>query len=113
MSESLKVEKVRADFPILKRKIHGNRLVYLDNAATTQKPRSVIRSIVDLYSKHNANPHRGVHQLSIEATEAFDEGRKKAVSFIHARAFEEILYTRGATESINLVRYAWGRSHIK
>jgi len=113
MSESLEVEKVRADFPILKRKIHGKRLVYLDNAATTQKPRSVIRSIVDLYSKHNANPHRGVHQLSIEATEAFDEGRKKVVSFIGARAFEEIVYTRGATESINLVRYAWGRSHIK
>jgi cysteine desulfurase/selenocysteine lyase len=112
-SQSLDVEQVRKDFPILKRKIHGKRLVYLDNAATTQKPRSVIRSMVDYYSKHNANPHRGVHQLSIESTEAFDSGRKKVVSFVNASAFEEIVYTRGATESLNLVRYAWGSHHIK
>ncbi|MDA4134425.1 MAG: cysteine desulfurase [Thaumarchaeota archaeon] len=112
-SETLDVELVRKDFPILKRKIHGKRLVYLDNAATTQKPRSVIRSMVDFYGKHNANPHRGVHQLSIESTEAFDAGRKKVVSFINASAFEEIVYTRGATESLNLVRYAWGSHRIK
>jgi cysteine desulfurase/selenocysteine lyase len=112
-SQSLDVEQVRKDFPILKRKIHGKRLVYLDNAATTQKPRSVIRSMVDFYSKHYAIPHRGVHQLSIESTEAFDAGRKKVVSFINASAFEEIVYTRGATESLNLVRYAWGSRHIK
>jgi cysteine desulfurase/selenocysteine lyase len=112
-SQSLEVEQVRKDFPILRRKIHGKRLVYLDNAATTQKPRSVIKSIVDYYSKHNANPHRGVHQLSIEATEAFDSGRKAVVSFINASAFEEVVFTRGATESINLVRYAWGNSHVK
>ena len=112
-SQSLNVEQVRKDFPILKRKIHGKRLVYLDNAATTQKPRSVIGSMVDFYSKHNANPHRGVHQLSIESTEAFDAGRKKVVSFVNASAFEEIVYTRGATESLNLVRYAWGNRRIK
>ncbi|MGD0638555.1 MAG: cysteine desulfurase [Nitrososphaerales archaeon] len=112
-SQSLDVEQVRKDFPILKRKIHGKRLVYLDNAATTQKPRSVIRSMVDFYSKHNANPHRGVHQLSIESTEAFDAARKKVVSFVDASAFEEIVFTRGATESLNLVRYAWGSRHIK
>ncbi|MDA4114546.1 MAG: cysteine desulfurase [Thaumarchaeota archaeon] len=112
-SQSLEVERVRKDFPILRRRIHGKRLVYLDNAATTQKPRSVIRSIVDYYSKHNANPHRGVHQLSIEATEAFDSSRKTMMSFINASAFEEIVFTRGATESINLVRFAWGNHRIK
>ena len=112
-SQSLEVEQVRKDFPILKRKVHGRRLVYLDNAATSQKPRSVIRSIVDFYGKHNANPHRGVHQLSIEATEAYDLGRNKVASFINARAFEEIIFTRGATEAINLVRYAWGSHHVK
>jgi cysteine desulfurase/selenocysteine lyase len=112
-SQSLQVEQVRKDFPILKRKIHGKRLVYLDNAATTQKPKSVIKSMVDFYSKHNANPHRGVHQLSIEATEAFDAARKKVGSFINASAFEEVLFTKGATESINLVRYAWGSHHLR
>jgi cysteine desulfurase / selenocysteine lyase len=112
-SQSLDVEQVRKDFPILKRRIHGRRLVYLDNAATTQKPRSVIRSIVDYYSKHNANPHRGVHQLSLEATEAFDSSRKTMMSFINASAFEEIVFTRGATESINLVRFAWGIHNIR
>jgi cysteine desulfurase/selenocysteine lyase len=112
-SQSLDVELLRKDFPILKRKIHGKRLVYLDNAATTQKPRAVTRAILDLYNKHNANPHRGVHQLSIEATEAFDEGRKKLVSFVNASAFEEIVFTNGATESLNLVRYGWGRRHVK
>jgi len=112
-SETLDVELVRKDFPILKRRIHGKRLVYLDNAATSQKPKSVIDAIADFYRKHNANPHRGVHQLSIESTEAFDEGRKKAMSFIHASAFEEVVFTRSATESLNLVKYAWGRSHIR
>jgi cysteine desulfurase / selenocysteine lyase len=112
-SQSLEVEQVRKDFPILRRKIHGKRLVYLDNAATTQKPRSVIRSIVDYYSKHNANPHRGVHQLSIEATEAFDSSRKTMGSFINASAFEEVVFTRGATESINLVRFAWGNQNVR
>ena len=112
-SQSLEVEQVRKDFPILRRKIHGKRLVYLDNAATTQKPRSVIGSIVDYYSKHNANPHRGVHQLSIEATEAFDSSRKTLMSFINASAFEEVVFTRGATESINLVRFAWGNQNVR
>ena len=112
-SQSLDLEQVRKDFPILKRRVHGKRLVYLDNAATSQKPRSVIRSMVDFYSRHNANPHRGVHQLSIEATEAFDDSRKKVMSFINASAFEEIVFTRNATESLNLVKYAWAGHHIK
>ena len=112
-SQSLDVEQVRKDFPILKRRIHGKRLVYLDNAATSQKPRSVIQAMVDYYSKHNANPHRGVHQLSIESTEAFDASRKKVVGFINASAFEEVVFTRSATESINLVRYSWGSRNIR
>ncbi|MDA4135681.1 MAG: cysteine desulfurase [Thaumarchaeota archaeon] len=112
-SQSLDVESIRADFPILKRRVHGKKLVYLDNAATTQKPRSVIKAISDYYSKHNANPHRGVHQLSIEATEAFDDSRRKVGKFINAEAFEEVIFTRGATESLNLVRFGWGVPHVK
>jgi len=112
-SQSLEVERIRADFPILKRRIHGKKLVYLDNAATTQKPRSVVRAISDYYTKHNANPHRGVHQLSIEATEIFDESRRKVGSFINAAEFEEVVFTRGTTESLNLVRYGWGLPHVK
>jgi cysteine desulfurase/selenocysteine lyase len=111
--QSFDTEQIRDDFPILKRKIHGKRLVYLDNAATSQKPESVVESMVDFYHNHNANPHRGVHQLSIEATEAFDDSRKKVVSFINASAFEEVVFTRGATEAINLVAYSWGRRHVK
>jgi cysteine desulfurase/selenocysteine lyase len=112
-SQSLDVESIRADFPILKRRVHGKKLVYLDNAATTQKPRSVVKAITDYYSKSNANPHRGVHQLSIEATEAFDESRRKVGKFINAEAFEEVIFTRGATESLNLVRFGWGVPHVK
>ena len=112
-SQSLEVERIRADFPILKRRVHGKKLVYLDNAATTQKPRSVIKAISDYYMKHNANPHRGVHQLSIEATEAFDESRRRIGRFIGATAFEEVIFTRGATESLNLVRFGWGVPHVK
>ena len=112
-TQTLEVDQIRKDFPILRRRVHGKRLVYLDNAATSQKPRSVIRAIADFYNKHNANPHRGVHQLSIEATEAFDSGRKKVISFINASAFEEIVYTRSATESLNLVKYAWASHHVR
>jgi cysteine desulfurase/selenocysteine lyase len=111
-SRSLEVEEIRKDFPILKRKIHGKRLVYLDNAATTQRPKSVIDATVDYYSNHNANPHRGVHQLSVEATEAFEGARSKVASFIKAST-EEVIFTKGTTESINLVRYGWGPTHIR
>lgn len=106
------MEKVRADFPILKRKVNGKRLVYLDNAATTQKPRSVIEAISDFYSNHNANIHRGVHQLSIEATEAYENARSKAAAFVKCKN-DEIVFTRGTTESINLVRFAWAEKFIK
>jgi cysteine desulfurase/selenocysteine lyase len=112
-TQSLDVESIRAAFPILKRKVHGKKLVYLDNAATTQKPRSVVKAISDYYNKYNANPHRGVHELSIDATEAFDESRRRIGKFIGAGAFEEVIFTRGATESLNLVRFGWGVPHIE
>lgn len=106
------MEKVRADFPILKRKVNGKRLVYLDNAATTQKPMVVIDTLSDFYSNHNANIHRAVHQLSIEATEAYEKARSKAAVFIKCKN-EEVIFTRGTTESINLVRFAWAEEQLK
>ena len=111
-SQLLDVERVRADFPILKRKVNGKRLVYLDNAATTQKPRSVIEAISDFYSNHNANIHRAVHRLSIEATEAYEKARSKAAAFIKCKN-EEVIFTRGTTESINLVRFAWAEEQME
>ena len=112
-TKTLDVEKVRDDFPILERKVNGKRLVYLDNAATTQKPKVVIDALVDYYSRYNANIHRGVHQLSIEATEAYESSRKKAAKFINAPSWQEVVFTRGTTESINLVRFAWGSKFVK
>jgi cysteine desulfurase/selenocysteine lyase len=112
-TQVLDVERIRRDFPILKRKIHGKRLVYLDNAATTQKSQSVIDSLVDYYTNHNANIHRGVHQLSIEATEAYEQARAKVASFVNAPSEEELIFTRGTTESINLVRFAWAEKNLK
>lgn len=100
------IDRVRADFPILKREVKGYPLVYLDNAASTQKPQCVIDSIVDYYTHYNANVHRGVHQLSQEATDAFEAVRKKVADFVNASATEEIIYTKGTTESINLVAYS-------
>lgn len=96
------VNKIRADFPILNRKVNGKPLVYFDNGATTQKPRQVIDAIVNYYSEHNANIHRGVHTLSREATELFEEARKTVSKFIGAET-EEIVFTAGTTDSINIV----------
>ncbi len=104
--------KLRADFPILGRKVHGRALIYLDNAATTQKPREVIAALVDFYEKHNANVHRGVHALSDEATSLMDESRRKTAAFIGAPKPETVIFTRNATESINLVAHAWGRKFL-
>ncbi|HUI00337.1 MAG TPA: cysteine desulfurase [Nitrososphaerales archaeon] len=112
-TKTVDVERVRSDFPILGRKVNGKRLVYLDNAATTQKPKAVIDCLVDYYSRYNANIHRGVHQLSIEATEAFEGARKKVARFVNAPSPQEVVFTRGTTESINLVRYAWGAKYIR
>ena len=110
---TLDTTKIRADFPILKRLVRGKPLVYLDNAATTQKPRQVIESLVDFYSNHNANVHRGVHSLSEEATNMVEASRAKTARFIGAAKPETVIFTRNATESINLVAHGWGRKFLK
>jgi len=106
------VEEIRRDFPILDRKIDGNRLIYLDNAATSQKPRQVIRALTEYYERHNANIHRGVHRLAEEATAAYEEARQKGARFLGAPDTTGLIFTRGTTESINLVAYAWGRKFL-
>jgi cysteine desulfurase/selenocysteine lyase len=108
----LDVERIRCDFPILDQKIHGKKLVYLDNAATSQKPRAVIDAIVRYYERDNANIHRGVHTLSMRATEAHDEAREAVRHFIQAADAGEIIFVRGATEAINLVAQTYGRSNV-
>ncbi|HJS81222.1 MAG TPA: cysteine desulfurase [Nitrososphaera sp.] len=111
---AIDVERIRQDFPILKRKVSGGKpLVYLDNAATTQKPLAVIDAIHDYYMNYNSNIHRAVHQLAEEATLAFEKTREKLTKFVNARSNEEIIFTRNATEAINLVAYSWGRSNIQ
>ncbi len=109
----LDIKKIKKDFPILNRQINGKRLVYLDNAATSQKPQAVINALVDYYSNHNANVHRGVHTLSEEASQMYEDARVKVARFINARFPEEIIFTRGTTESINLVAYSWGPENVK
>src|SRR5690242_14125820 len=111
---ALDVEKIRQDFPILKRRLMGDKpLIYLDNAATTQKPLAVIDAIYDYYTNYNSNIHRAVHQLAEEATLAFETTRKRVAEFINAKSTEEIIFTRNATEAINLVAYSWGRANVK
>ena len=105
---------MRKDFPILQRTVRDNkRLVYLDNASTTQKPNQVIDSISDYYRNYNSNIHRAVYALAEEATEAYEKTRDKIATFINVKDRQEIIFVRGTTEAINLVAYAWGRSHIK
>ena len=99
----LNVEKIREDFPILKRKVYGKPLVYLDNAATTQKPRQVMQAMNDYYESYNSNVHRAVHRLSQEATESYDQAHEKAAEFIGAKGMEEVVFTRNTTESLNIV----------
>jgi cysteine desulfurase/selenocysteine lyase len=106
------VEKIRANFPILAEKIRGKDLVYLDNAATCQKPQAVIDSIVQLYSHDYANVHRGVHTLSQRSTDKFEGARTKVKDFINAASDKEIIFVRGATEAINLVAQTYGKAHI-
>src|SRR6516225_3181871 len=110
---SLDWKKYRADFPILDQKVHGQPLIYFDNAATSQKPRAVIEALDHYYKHDNANVHRGIHELSNRATEAFEAARRRAAKFINARSADEIVFTRGTTEGINLVAYAWGNKNIK
>ncbi len=103
------MNNIKKDFPILQQKIHGKRLVYLDNSATTQKPREVIKAIQDYYEKDNANVHRGVHELSMRASIAYENAHKTIAEFIGAEE-EEIIFTRGTTESINLLAYSLGKN---
>jgi cysteine desulfurase/selenocysteine lyase len=108
----LDVERIRADFPILRRRARGKPLVYLDNAATTQKPQAVLDTLTRYYTEMNANVHRGVHELSEVATEAYEAARETVRGFFNARSVQEIVFTRNATESINLVAYAFGRARV-
>ncbi len=107
------ITAIREQFPVLNREVKGRSLVYFDNAATSQKPQQVIDALVNYYTTYNANIHRGIHTLAEEATAAFEETRNAVQEFINASAREEIIFTRGTTESINLVAYTWGRQNIK
>lgn len=104
---------LREDFPILKQKVHGHPLVYLDNAATSQKPRVVLEALDYFYRHDNSNVHRGIHELSRRATEGFENARDRAARFLGARDSSEIIFTRGTTEGINLVAHSWGGKNIK
>ena len=106
------VETIRRDFPILSRRIHGKPLVYLDNAATTQKPRSVLDAEREVYERYYANIHRGVHLLSVESTDAYEKAREKVRDFLHARDSREIVFVRGTTEAVNLVASSFGRARV-
>ena len=113
MQTAVSVDQIRKDFPILQRKVRNDKnLVYLDNAATTQKPIQVINAISDFYTNHNSNIHRAVHALAEEATEAYEMTRDKVAKFLNIKDRQEIVFVRGTTEAINLVAYAWGRQNI-
>lgn len=113
ITKGLDVQAIRQQFPALNRQVKGQPLVYFDNAATTQKPQVVIDALVDYYTNFNANVHRGIHTLAEEATALFEASRNAAQQFINASSREEIIFTRGTTEGINLVAYTWGRKNIK
>jgi cysteine desulfurase / selenocysteine lyase len=109
----LDVERIRADFPILQQKVHGQDLIYFDNAATSQKPRAVIDALVRYYEQDNANVHRGIHELSNRASAAYEASRARSARFLNAPSVDEIVFTRGTTEGINLVAQAWGRKFLQ
>ncbi|HEY0604903.1 MAG TPA: cysteine desulfurase [Herpetosiphonaceae bacterium] len=113
IAPQLDVERIRADFPILDQQVNGHPLAYLDSAASSQKPALVIDALDDYYRRYNANVHRGVYQLSEQATEAMEQARHKIARFINARSPREIIFTRNTTESINLVANAWGRANLR
>ena len=112
-SAPLDVARIRKDFPILAQTVRGKPLVYLDNAATSQKPRQVIDAMSQVFEEHNANIHRGVYEFSERTTALFEEARAKVARFINAPSEREIIFVRNATEALNLVAYAWGRDNIK
>lgn len=111
-SKGLFSSAIREDFPLLEQTVNGKPLVYLDSAATSQKPESVIRTMDEYYRKYNSNVHRGVYALAEEATAKYEGARKKIQKFVNAKSYREIIYTRNTTEAINLVAYAWGRKNI-
>ncbi len=107
-----KLAEIRAQFPVLEREVHGKPLIYLDNAATTQKPLPVIQALDEYYRRYNANVHRGVHTLSEEATAAYENARLRIARFVNAPSPKQVIFTRNATESINLVAHTWGRANL-
>ena len=113
MNKSPDWPALRADFPILDQTVHGKPLIYFDNAATSQKPRAVIAALVRYYERDNANVHRGIHELSNRATAAYEGARARAAKFLNARSADEIVFTRGTTEGINLVASSWGATNLK
>ena len=113
LTTPLDVERIRADFPILQRQVNGHRLVYLDNASSTQKPQQVIDALVDFYTRINANVHRGVHTLSVEATDAYEQARERIGRFIGTHDADEVVFVRNTTEGLNLVAACWGRANLR
>lgn len=113
LQEKTLAAQVRSDFPILNERIHDKPLVYLDNAATSQKPIAVLDALRNYYEHNNANVHRGAHTLSARATDAYEAARDKVAAFINAASRQEIVYTRNASEAINIVAYAWGLNHLQ
>ncbi|MDW8295714.1 MAG: cysteine desulfurase [Raineya sp.] len=111
-ASTLDIQAIREQFPILKQIVHGKKLVYLDNAATSQKPLSVINALNEYYTSYNANIHRGAHYLAAKATEIYEQVREKVANFLNARSSEEIIFTRGTTEGINLVASTFGKKYI-
>ncbi|NJK40003.1 MAG: SufS family cysteine desulfurase [Oscillatoriales cyanobacterium SM2_3_0] len=113
IQEKTLAEKVRTDFPILNQTVNGHPLVYLDNAATSQKPLAVLNALQDYYKGYNSNVHRGIHALSARATDEYEAARQKVARFINAQSYQEIVYTRNASEAINLVAQTWGLNTLK
>ena len=113
LSPAFDVARIREDFPILKQKMHGKPLVYLDNAATSQKPQAVLDALVRYYREYNANVHRGVYAIAEEATARYEEARAAVAAFVGGRRPEELVFTRSTTEAINLVAYAWGGANLR
>jgi cysteine desulfurase/selenocysteine lyase len=111
--DAVELEEVRDDFPILRQFVHGKPLVYLDNAATSQKPRQVIEAMSDYYTRYNSNVHRGIHALAERATREYELSRKRIARFINAPESESVIFTRGTTEGINLVAYSWARNYLR
>ena len=112
VTTTINVARIREDFPILKRQVNGKPLIYFDNAATSQKPEVVIDAVDRYYREYNANIHRGIYKLAEEATLAHEEAREKVANFVNAKRTEEIVFTRNATEAMNLVAQTWGRAHV-